>query len=112
MTGAAIAWAAAAAAGLGLAWLVHLLTRSWGRWRFLPGCLVLAWSLTPFRFDGEHDAPAFAVVIFRAFLEDGLDPEPPAVALGVVTLTVVAVYLAGVIAWVGSRRRPFPGRAS
>ena len=100
MTGEAIAWTVAVVAGLALAWLVWLVTRNWGRWRLLPGCLVLAWSLTPFRFDGEHEAPAFAVVIFRAFLEDGLDPEPPLVALGAVSLGVVAVYLAvvGVLA--------------
>ncbi|MDE0440654.1 MAG: hypothetical protein OXL38_00905 [Gammaproteobacteria bacterium] len=106
MTGEAIAWIAAGVAGLGLAWLLYLVTRNWGRWRFLPGCLVLAWSLTPFRFDGEHEAPAFAVVIFRAFLEDGLDPGPPLVALGAVSFGVVVVYLAvmGVLALVGSRR--------
>ena len=113
MSAETIAWAAAVAAGLGLAGLMIRMARGWGRWRFLPGCLVLAWSLTPFRFDGEHEAPAFAVVIFRAFIEEGLDPGPPAVALGAVTLTVVAAYLAatGVVAWVGSRRRRFAGRA-
>ena len=107
MTGEVIAWIAAGVAGLGLAWLLYLVTRNWGRWRFLPGCLVLAWSLTPFRFDGEHEAPAFAVVIFRAFLEDGLDPGPPLVALGAVSFGVVVVYLAvmGVLALVGSGRR-------
>ena len=107
MTGEAIAWTVAVVAGLGLASLLCLLTRSWGRWRFLPGCLVLAGSLTPFRFDGEHEAPAFAVVIFRAFLEDGLDPEPPLVALGAVSLGVLAVYLAvaGILGLVSSRRR-------
>ena len=103
-----IAWIAAAVAGLALAWLLWLVTRNWGRWQFLPGCLVLAWSLTPFRFDGEHEAPAFAVVIFRAFLEEGLDPGPPLVALGAVSLGVVVVYLAamGVLGFVSSRRRP------
>lgn len=107
MTGEVIAWAVAVVGGLGLAWLLCLATRSWGRWRFLPGCLVLAWSLTPFRFDGEHEAPAFAVVIFRAFLEDGLDPGPPLVALGAVSSGVVVVYLVvmGVLGLVTSRRR-------
>ena len=103
MTGEVIAWIVAVAAGLGLAWLLCLVTRNWGRWRFLPGCLVLAWSLTPFRFDGEHEAPAFAVVIFRQFLEEGMDPGPPLLALGVVSLGVVVVYLAviGILALVG-----------
>ena len=107
MTGEVIAWTVAVVAGLLSAWLVCLVTRSWGRWRFLPGCLVLAWSLTPFRFDGEHEAPAFAVVIFRAFLEDGLDPGPPLVALGAVSFGVVVVYMAvmGVLGLVSSRRR-------
>ena len=105
MTGELIAWIAAGVAGLGLAGLLCLVTRSWGRWRFLPGCLVLAWSLTPFRFDGEHEAPAFAVVIFRAFLEEGLDPEPPLVALGAVSLGVVAVYLVA-MGVLGLVRRP------
>lgn len=108
MTSEAIAWTAAVVAGLGLAWLVYLVTRNWGRWRFLPGCLVLAWSLTPFRFDGEHEAPAFAVVVFRAFLEDGLDPGLPLVALAAVSSGVVVIYLAviGVLAWVAPRRAP------
>ena len=68
---------------------------------------MLAVALTPFRFDGEHEAPAFAVVIFRALLEQGLDPGPPLVALGAVTLGVVTVYLVvmGILALVGSRRR-------
>lgn len=107
MTGEVVAWIVAGFAGLGLAWLLCLVTRSWGRWRFLPGCLVLAWSLTPFRFDGEHEAPAFAVVIFRAFLEEGLDPGPPLLALGAVSLGVVVVYLVviGVLGLVSSRRR-------
>ena len=106
MTGEVIAWIVGAVAGLGLAWMLCLVVRGWGRWRFLPGCLVLAWSLTPFRFDGEHQAPAFAVVIFRGFLEDGLDPGPPLVAMGAVSLGVVAVYLVvvGVLALVGSKR--------
>lgn len=93
MTGEAIAWCVAALAGLGLAWLLCLVTRGWGRWRYLPSCLVLAVALTPFRFDGEHEAPAFAVVIFRALLEEGLNPGPPLLALGAVTFGVVAVYL-------------------
>ena len=109
--GEVLAWTTASVAGLGLASLVCWVTRGWGRWRFLPGCLVLAWSLTPFRFDGEHEAPAFAVVIFRGFLEDGLDPEPPLLALGAVSLGVVAVYLVvmGVLGLVSSWRRS-PGR--
>ena len=104
MTGEVIGWSVAAVAGLGLAWLVCLVTRGWGRLRYLPGCVVLAWSLTPFRFDGEHHAPAFAVATFRMFLEDGLDPSPPLLAIGAVTLGVVAVYLAvvGVRALIGS----------
>lgn len=104
--GELIAWITVAVAGLGLAWLLYRVMRGWGRWRFLPGCLVLAWSLTPYRFDGEHEAPAFAVVIFRGFLEDGLDPEPPLFALGAVSVGVVAIYLVvvGLLALVGSRR--------
>ena len=104
--GEVIAWIVAAVAGLGLAWLLCLVTRGWGRWRYLPGCLVLALALTPFRFDGEHEAPAFAVAIFRGFLEDGLDPNPPLVALGAVLLGVGVVYLAvmGVLALLGSWR--------
>lgn len=107
MTGEVIAWFAAVAAGFGLACLLLLVTRSWGRWRYLPSCLVLALGLTPFQFDGEHQAPAFAVVIFRGLLEDGLDPGPPLLALGAVVLAVVVIYLAvmGVLALVGSRRR-------
>ena len=107
MTGAVIAWFAAVLAGVGLAWLLCLVTRSWGRWRYLPGCLVLALGLTPFRFDGEHEAPAFAVVIFRGFLENDLDPGPPLLALGAMTLAVVVVYLAvmGVLGLMGAKRR-------
>lgn len=102
-----IGWLAAVVAGLGLAWLLCLVTRSWGRWRYLPGCLVLALALTPFRFGGEHEAPAFAVAIFRGFLENDLDPGPPLLALGAVTLAVVVIYLAvmGVLGLMGARRR-------
>ena len=105
MTGQLIAWFVLGASGLGLAWLVYLATRRWGRWRYLAACLILAWTLTPYRFDGEHETPAFAVAVFRLFLEDGLDPRPPLLALGAVTLGVVAVYLAvlGVRALVGRR---------
>ena len=99
MSGAVIAWTVAVVAGLGLLWLLSLATRKWGRFRWLPGCVVLAGSLTPFRFDGEHQAPAFAVVIFRGFLEDGLDPGPPLLALGVVTGGVIVVYLAVIGIW-------------
>lgn len=107
MTEEGIAWFVAVLAALGLAWLLGLATRRWGRWRYLPGCLVLALALTPFRFDGEHQAPAFAVVIFRGFLEDGLDPGQPLFALGAVSLGVVVIYLVvvGVLALVGSRGR-------
>lgn len=106
MTGEGIAWIVAIAAGFGLAFLLSLATWNWGRGRFLPGCLVLAWSLTPFRFDEEHEAPAFAVVVFRGFLEDGLDPGPPLLALGAVTLAVVVVYVTamGTLALVRARR--------
>lgn len=105
MTEEGIAWSVAILAALGLAWLLGLATRRWGRWRYLPGCLVLALALTPFRFDGEHQAPAFSVAIFRTFLEEGLDPDPPLVALGAVVLGVAVVYVAvvGVVALVGSR---------
>lgn len=105
MTGQVIGWVVTAVAGLGLAWVVCLAIGRWGRLRYLAGGLVLAWSLTPFNFDGVHVAPAFAVVIFRAFLEDGLDPMAPLVAMGVVTVGVIAVYLVvlgGVVLW---RRR-------
>ena len=109
MTGPLIAWFVLGASGLGLAWLVCLATRRWGQWRYLAACLILACTLTPYRFDAEHEAPAFAVAVFRLFLEDGLDPQPPLLAIGAVTLGVVAVYLAvlGVRAVVGRRgRRP------
>lgn len=107
MTEEGIAWSVAILAGLGLAWLLGLATRRWGRWRYLPGCLVLALALTPFRFDGEHQAPAFSVVIFRAFLEEGLDPGSPLAVLGAVASGVVVVYLVvvGVVALVSSKRR-------
>ena len=103
VSGGVIAWLVMGIAGLSLAALLYAATPSWGRWRYLVVGVVLAWSLTPYRFDGEHQAPAFAVAVFRLFLEEGLDPKPPLLALGVVTAIVTALYCAVLGVWALTR---------
>ena len=93
MTGYTLAWLVLGVSAIAVAALVFVVTPRWGGLRYLAAAVVLVWSLTPFRFDGEHWAPAFAVAIFRLFLEDGADARPSAFLLGSVTAIVLAVYL-------------------
>ncbi|MCE2423903.1 MAG: hypothetical protein J4F45_02195 [Pseudomonadales bacterium] len=106
MTGYALAWLVLVVSAVAVAALVFVVTPRWGRLRYLAAAVVLAWSLTPFRFDGEHWAPAFAVAIFRLFLEDGADARPSVFLLGSVTAMVLAVYLVvGIVLAAVKRRR-------
>ncbi len=88
-----LAWLVLGVSAIAVAALVFVVMPHWGRVRYLAAALVLVWSMTPFRFDGEHWAPAFAVAIFRLFLEEGADARPSVFLLGSVTAIVLAVYL-------------------
>ena len=107
MTGYGVAWLVAGSCGLVLACLIFVATRRWRRLRYLLAGFVLVWSLTPYRFDGEHDAPAFAVATFRLFLEEGLDPRPPLTTLVIVSAALLTAYLVALGAWslLAARRR-------
>ena len=93
MTGYTLAWLVLGVSAFVVAALVFVAMPRWGRLRYLAAVLVLVWSLTPFQFDGEHWAPAFAVAIFRLFLEDGADARPSLYLLGSLTAIVLAVHL-------------------
>ncbi|MYD96924.1 MAG: hypothetical protein F4X98_06005 [Gammaproteobacteria bacterium] len=93
MTGYTVAWLVLGVSALAVAALVFVAMPRWGRLRYLAAAVVLVWSLTPFQFDGEHWAPAFAVAIFRLFLEDGADPRPSLYLLGSLTAILLAVHL-------------------
>ena len=90
-----LAWLVAATAALLFAGLLHTALRRLRHWRFLVIGLVLALSLTPYRFDGEHWAPAFVVGLFRLLFEDGVTPRPPLVILLLVALGYALLYLLG-----------------
>lgn len=96
MTNHLIAWLVAVIAAVLLAGLLSTALRRLGHWRFLIAGSVLASSLTPYRFDDEHMAPAFVVGIFRLFFEDGATPRPAFVILLLVVLSYALLYLLGV----------------
>lgn len=105
MTAQATAWVAILAAAGGLAFLCALPARRRPIARLLIALLVFAWAATPYPYDDEHWAPAFAVFVFRWLLEDGANPRPPFALLVMATVLVLALCGAakGVVAY---RRRP------
>jgi len=113
VTGHLIGWFVVCVCAITVAYLSFLATPRWGRLRYLVVGLLLAWSLTPFRFDGEHWAPAFAVAIFRLFLEEGANPRGPVYLLGAVTAGVLALHLLiGLVTGVlGRLRKDAPPKA-
>ena len=112
MSGYTLAWLVLGVSAVAVAALVFVVMPRWGRLRYLAAALVLVWSLTPFHFDGEHWAPAFAVAIFRLFLEDGANPRPSVYLLASLTAIVLAVYLIVGMVLAGVKRRRGGGRAS
>ncbi len=106
MTAYGIAWLVVAGAGLVAAVLIFIVVRRWTRLRYLAAGLVIAWALTPHRFDDEHLAPAIVVAVFRQFLEDGANPLPPLLLLAAATIGVVAVWLAVIIMLAFSATKP------
>lgn len=85
-----VATAAAFAAGLAFAAL-----RRRPRLGALAAALVLGWTLVPYRFDGEHAAPALVVGLFRLLFEDDASPRGPLLLLAAVTVGVLALAAAG-----------------
>lgn len=102
------ALAAMLAAGLLVAALRH--RRPW--LGYLAAGLVLAWALVPYRFDGEHWAPAIVVGLFRLWFEENANPQPPLLLLAAATAVVLALGCVGLgaaalaRAWPRRRRRP------
>ena len=83
----------AAALSAGLLWLA---LRRWRRLRWLAAGLTMALALAPYRFDGEHWAPAFVVSLFRLLFEDDVSPRGPLLILGAATALVLALAAAGI----------------
>ena len=113
MAGYLLAWLVAAIAALLAAGLVFVALRR-RRLGFFAAGLLLAWALTPYRFDGEHWAPAFVVGLFRLFFEDDAAAGPPLVVLAAATVAVLALGCVGLgasaLARAWPRRRTRRGR--
>ena len=106
MTDQAAAWVVILMAALGASALAFVALRRWPRLRWLGASLVLAWTATPFSVADGHIAPAFAVFVFRRFLEDAANPRPPLALLLLVTVLVVVIHaVAGLVAWRRGLRR-------
>lgn len=114
MAGYLLAWVVAAVAALLTAVLVFAALRPRRRLGFFAAGLLLAWALTPYRFDGEHWAPAFVVGLFRLFFEDDAAAGPPLVVLAAATVAVLALGCVGLgasaLARAWPRRRTRRGR--
>lgn len=95
MDGYFAAWLVAAIAAAGAAGLMFAALRRRPRLAALAAALVLAWSLAPYRFDGEHTAPALVVGLFRLLFEDDASPRGPLLLLAAVTVGVLALAAAG-----------------
>ncbi len=68
------------------------------RWIFAAG--IVATCCTPYRFDGEHFAPALAVAVFRTVFEADADPS----GAWIITLMAWGAALSGVLAVFGVQR--------
>lgn len=93
MTPYGIAWLVAAASGSLLAALAFVAARRRTMLRQLLAALALVLTLTPYRFDGEHTAPAFIVALFRLVFERGADPTGAVLALGAAVFGALAAWL-------------------
>ena len=70
----ALGWSVVVVGSLLLAGLVYYALRRHKTTAWLLICLGLFWTLCPWRFDEEHYAPLFVVLIFEALLEREADP--------------------------------------
>lgn len=107
MSGYAIAWLVAVAAGMLGAYLAFVLFRRLRRLRYLAAGVVLAWAATPYSFDGNHAAPALPIALFRLLFEPDANWRVPLALAVAATLGVLAVYLVavGIAALVAHRGR-------
>ena len=85
------AWLVAALAAALAAGLVFAALRRRPRLGVLAAALLLGWALVPYRFDGEHAAPAFVVGLFRLLFEDAASPRGPLLLLAAVAAGVLAL---------------------
>ena len=94
MTPYAIAWMVVGVAAAVLGLLVFRALRGFKWLRYAATALVVVWAATPFRFDDEHFAPAFAVAALRLpFVDESGDPFDAFLALGAATGGVVLAAL-------------------
>ena len=94
MTPYAIAWTVVVVAGGLMGWLVFRALRRFTWVRYVAAVLAVVWAVTPFRFDGEHWAPAFLVAAFRLpFIDEDADPADAIMVLGATTACVLLVAL-------------------
>ena len=107
MSAYAVAWLIAAFSAAFAALLAFVALRRFRQGRFLAAALVLAWSLTPVSFDGEHLAPAFVVAVFRQFLEEDAASAPAWRLLLLATAMLLGLYFAvlGVRSVLAARQR-------
>lgn len=68
------------------------------RWVLATGIVVTC--CTPYRFDGEHFAPALAVAVFRTIFEADADPS----GAWIITLMAWGAALVGILSVLGVRR--------
>ncbi len=105
-----VAWIIVAVAGLGTLVGVFALTQpipsAWLRW--LIRCLTAVWLLVPWKIqvvEGYY-APAFIVALFEGLFRSDGNPRPALMLLALVTLFVLAVFLAvGALRWARSSRQ-------
>lgn len=95
----AIAWTVVVAAGCLAGWLVFRALRAFTWLRYVTTALVVVWAVTPYRFDGEHWAPAFLVAAFRVpFIDEDANPAEAVMVLGA---TATGVLLAALLLILG-----------
>ena len=88
-----LAWVIVGTMGVFASVLVWIALRRFGPIAYFFAVLVLAWAVAPWRFDGEHLAPAFVVLIFQMFFENNADPTGALTAMVLITGTVVVGFL-------------------
>lgn len=104
----AIAWTVVVVSAGLCGWLVFRALRRFTSLRYAATALIVAWAVTPFRFDAEHWAPAFLVAAFRMpFVDEDANPAEAVMVLGATTACVVvgALLLMGSRALLAKRRK-------
>mgnify|MGYP005727850085 CR=1 FL=1 len=93
MSSYAVAWWIVGVAGCAGAACIWVALRRYRTFAPVLAALVVAWSVTPFQFDGQHMAPAFVVLFFRTFLEADGDVTGALTVLVISTVVVLLGFL-------------------